>query len=159
MYLINYTINNKHHLLIFFHVNHFIVNIIVIHFLTGDVLDSQSFDQEAEDVCVLVNGLGGWFAATMAGLSLHHDHQRVGLLASLAQGVLEGGNVFEAVAGNHPVVMVRGHQEDGWILTRGGHVDVVERGDLPKVVELISNVTAPIVTDPSVANGELLEPQ
>ena len=50
----------------------------------------------------------------MSSLSLHHDHQGVGLLliAGLAQDVLQGGDVLEAVAGN-PVVVVGGDQEDG----------------------------------------------
>ena len=81
------------------------------------------------------------------------------MVAGLVQGVLQGGNVLEAVAGHDPVIVVGGDQEDGRVLTRDLLLDVVvEQGDLPEVIELLRHVTAAVVTDPGVANGKLLEP-
>ena len=39
------------------------------------------------------------------------------MVAGLAQGVLQGGDVLEAVAGHDPVVVVGGDQADGRVLT------------------------------------------
>ena len=65
------------------------------------------------------------------------------LVAGLAQGVLQGGDVLEAVAGHDPVVVVGGDQEDGRVRTRGLLLEVVvERGDLPEVVELLRHVAS-----------------
>ena len=38
------------------------------------------------------------------------------LLGAGPEGVLEGGDVLETVAGHHPVVVVRGDQEQGGVL-------------------------------------------
>ena len=48
-------------------------------FLGRAVFDAQSPDEEAEDVSVLIDQLGRGFAAAVACLGLHHNHQGVGL--------------------------------------------------------------------------------
>ena len=80
------------------------------------------------------------------------------MVAGLVQGVLQGGDVLEAVAGHHPVVMVGGHEEEGGVLAAGGLADVVQGGDAPEVGETLGLITAAVVADPGVANGKLLEP-
>ena len=44
--------------------------------------------------------------------TLHHY-----LFPAFPEGVLQGGNVLEAVAGHHPVVVVGCDQEQGGVLT------------------------------------------
>ena len=52
-------------------------------------------------------------------------------------------DVLEAMAGNDPVVVVGGDQADGRVQTRGLLLEVVvERGDLPEVVELLLHVAS-----------------
>ena len=83
--------------------------------------------------------------------------------------------MLEAVAGHHPVVVVRGDEEQGGVLnqnrlskygnsvhvfshlTIGGLGDVVQGGDASEVGEALGLVTAAVVADPGVAHSELLE--
>ena len=43
------------------------------------VFDVESLDEEAEDICVLINSLRCWFSSSVSSLGLYHDHQRIDL--------------------------------------------------------------------------------
>ena len=65
--------------------------------------------------------------------------------------------MFETVAGHHPVVVVRSHQEDSGVLAVLPLLDVVQRRDPTQVGEVLLVVAAAIVGDPGVAHSELVE--
>ena len=65
--------------------------------------------------------------------------------------------MLETVTGNHSVVMVRSHQEDGGVLAILPLLDVVQRRDPAQVGEVLLIVAAAVVGDPGVAHSELVE--
>ena len=79
------------------------------------------------------------------------------LFVIVAEDLLQGGDVLEAVAGDDPVVVVRRHEETCRVLTLGRVLDVVERRDASQVGEVFLVVTAAVVTDPGIAHSELVE--
>ena len=76
----------------------------------------------------------------------------------LAEGILERGDILEAVAGHHAVVVVPGEDEGRGVLRVGVLLDVVEGGDTHQVGELLLHVAAAVVAHPGVAHRELVEP-
>jgi len=89
----------------------------------------------------------------MTGLGLDSDQHR--LLASLAG--LQHGSVFKAVAGNHPVIMVRRHHHNCRIFSSLFQVVVWTVGE--QGGEHFHIFTAAVVTGPGPADGEFLEAQ
>ena len=65
--------------------------------------------------------------------------------------------MFETVAGHHPVVVVRSHQEHSGVLAVLPLLDVVQRRDPAQVGEVLLVVAAAVVGDPGVAHSELVE--
>ena len=81
------------------------------------------------------------------------------LISGTTEGVLQGGDVFEAVAGHDSVVVVRGDEQHGGVAALGPRRDVVQRRDAAQPRELLRLVAAAVVAHPGVAHRELLEPE
>lgn len=66
----------------------------------------------------------------MSGLRVHEDEQRICLLRTAADCVLQGGDVFERVERHHPVVVIPRQQEHRWVLDPVAlrDADVMKRG-------------------------------
>ena len=79
------------------------------------------------------------------------------LFVIVAEDLLQGGDVLEAVARDDPVVVVRRHEEDRRVLAAGVLLDVVEGRYSPQVGKVLLVVTAAVVADPGVADSELVE--
>lgn len=86
------------------------------HLLPASLLlpaEPQCLGDEAVDVRILQDGLGGGLPGAVPAAGVHPDHQRLALPGAAAHPLLQRRAVLQGVEGHHAVIVVPRQQQDG----------------------------------------------
>lgn len=86
--------------------------VIISSFLPAE---PKCLSDEAKDVCVFQDGLGGGFPCTVPTAGVHPDHQRLTLRGAAAHSVLQGSTIFEGVERHHAIIVICCQKQDGGV--------------------------------------------